>query len=63
VKHKQGQLKRGWRDDIKEAMEERNLTEKKVIEVKRGDWEWRNGNTCKIIHKYIHIFLDQVINY
>jgi hypothetical protein len=39
-------------------MEARDLAEedwKIVTETKSGDWGQRNGNSCKIICKYIHI--------
>jgi hypothetical protein len=37
-KQKGGQLRQGWRGDIKEAMEARTLLKKTVIEGNSGDW-------------------------
>jgi hypothetical protein len=50
-KRERGQPRRGWREckQCKQGTSLKNI----VIEGKSGEWRQRNGDTCKIIRKYI----------
>jgi hypothetical protein len=52
-KCERGRQRRGWTEDIKEAMEGRES----AVEGKSGEWGRRNGDGCEINSIYIYIII------
>jgi hypothetical protein len=56
-KSKRGRPRRGWKDVIKEQRKQGTALKKSVTEGKSADWGRRNGDSCKIIRKYVCVYI------